>query len=137
MPGAGADVDIDEASGDRALGELAEQARRRAGCIGHADRELEHQSICTCIEGVGKGGEYFRALHANSGTDPVIESLITPAAIYDIGSVMVINTGQELSYIRLTKLIETTNSFSQFAFEPTHPPESEVEKITSIKTMRL
>ena len=88
------------------------------------------------VAGVGTGGEYFRALIAYNGTDPVIESLIVPAAMYDVGSILVLNSGMELRYVCLTLLIATSTSFSQFGFTTALPPDSELEKIASIKSAR-
>jgi hypothetical protein len=85
---------------------------------------------------VGTGGEYFRALIANNGTDPVLESLIVPAAMYDIGSILVLNSGMDLRYVRLTLLIATSTSFSQFSFTDALPPDGELEKIATIKSVR-
>lgn len=86
--------------------------------------------------GVGAGGEYFRALIAYNGSDPVVESLIVPAAMYDIGSILVLNSGTALRYVCLTLLIATSTSFSQFGFADALPPDSELEKIASIKNVR-
>jgi len=88
------------------------------------------------IAGVGTGGEYFRALIAGNGTDPVLESLIVPAAMYDTGSILVINSGMDLRYVSLTQLIATSTSFSQFNFTTALPPDGELEKIATIKSMR-
>jgi hypothetical protein len=89
------------------------------------------------IAGVGMGGEYFRALIASKGTDPVLESLIVPAAMYDIGSILVLNSGMDLRYVSLTQLITTSTSFSQFNFTTALPPDGELEKIATIKSMRV
>jgi hypothetical protein len=88
------------------------------------------------IAGVGTGGEYFRALIANNGTDPVLESLIVPAAMYDVGSILVLNSGMDLRYVCLTLLIATSTSFSQFSFTAALPSDSELEKIATIKSVR-
>lgn len=89
------------------------------------------------IAGVGTGGEYFRALIANNGTDPVLESLLVPAAMYDIGSILVLNSGMDLRYVCLAQVIATSTSFSQFSFTAALPPDSELEKIATIKSVRL
>ncbi len=86
------------------------------------------------IAGVGTGGEYFRALIASGSTNPVPESLIVPAAMYDAGSLLVLNTGTELRYVRLTQLIATSTSFSRFCFTTELPPDSELEMIATIKS---
>ena len=88
------------------------------------------------IAGVGTGGEYFRALIASNGTDPVLETLIVPAAMYDTGSILVLNSGLDLRYVSLTQLIATSTSFSHFNFATALPPDGELEKIATIKSMR-
>jgi len=70
------------------------------------------------IKGVGQGGEYFRALLIPN-LDPFQypTTLITPAAVYDAGTVICVNTRHDIFYARLTNLIETTASFSRFRFD--------------------
>lgn len=69
------------------------------------------------LKGVGQGGEYFRALLIPN-LDPrhYPTTLITPAAIYDIDSVILLNTGKDLVHVRLTKLLEATGSYARFQF---------------------
>lgn len=88
------------------------------------------------IAGVGTGSEYFRALLALTGVDPVHESLVVPAAMFDIGSILVLNSGMDLRYVCLSQLLATSTSFSQFSFTTALPPDSELEMIASIKSMR-
>ncbi len=88
------------------------------------------------IAGVGTGGEYFRALIATNDSGAIPESLIVPAAMYDVGSSIVINSGTDLRYVRLTTLIDTSTSFSQFGFTAELTPDSELEMIATIKNAR-
>jgi len=76
------------------------------------------------IRGAGKGGEYFRALLIPR-LDPAQypTTLITPAAIYDVDSVVLINTGDNLLYALLTRLMDATNSYSLFQFQVVQPLE--------------
>lgn len=78
------------------------------------------------IRGAGKGGEYFRALLIPR-LDPIDypTSLITPAAIYDVDSVVLINTGERLLYAHLTRLMEATDAYSLFQFQIVPPPEGD------------
>ena len=87
------------------------------------------------VAGVGTGGEYFRALISSSDPEPEHESLIVPAAMYDIDTILAINSGTELRYVRLSHLVTTSTSFTQFDFEPAQPPDSELDKIASIKSL--
>ena len=49
-------------------------------------------------------------------------SLIVPAFLYDVGSVLVMNMKQRLSHVRLTRVLLSTRSFTQFEFEVTNKP---------------
>lgn len=88
------------------------------------------------IAGIGAGGEYFRALLSSDGADARHESLIVPAAMFDIDTVLAVNLGAELRYVRLDELLVTSTSFTQFYFSPTTVPAPELEKIASIKNVR-
>ncbi len=73
------------------------------------------------VEGIGKGGEYFRGLlvpRLNPLENPT--TLITPAAIYDVGTVLVLNMTEQLLYVKLVRIVESTKSFTQFRFEIAH-----------------
>ncbi len=78
------------------------------------------------VRGAGRGGEYFRSLLIPK-LDPsqFPTTLITPAAIYDVDSIILINTGEQLLYAHLTKLLEATNAYAQFQFLIVPPPEDE------------
>lgn len=75
------------------------------------------------IKGVGKDTEYFRGLLIPN-LDPLQypTTLITPAAVYDVDSVIFVNTGTQIFYAMLTKLVDATNAFSLFQFQVTNPP---------------
>ena len=69
-------------------------------------------------KGAGEGGEYIRVLVVSETVQNKREfSLITPAAVYDLDSVVMLNNGKELRHVRLSHMIETTNTFSRFRFE--------------------
>ena len=73
------------------------------------------------LVGVGEGSEYFRSLIV-PGLDPAEHptSIITPAAVYDVDSRIFINTGEKVLHVRLTQMVDTTNSYSHFRFERLH-----------------
>lgn len=75
------------------------------------------------VKGVGKDSEYFRSLLIPK-LDPTQypTTLITPAAVYDVDSVIVVNTGNEVFHAQLTKLMDATNSFSLFQFRIVDAP---------------
>lgn len=85
------------------------------------------------IKGVGAGGEYYRAL-LTPRLDPREHptTLITPAAVYDIGSMIALNLGNEMLYARLTKLLDNTYSYSRYRFELAERPAA-AQDITKTK----
>lgn len=92
-------------------------------------RALADDALAVAVRGVrgaGKGGEYFRALLIPR-LDPTQypTTLITPAAIYDVDSVVLLNTGENLIYAHLTRLMDATNSYSLFQFQIVAPPEGD------------
>ena len=69
------------------------------------------------LEGAGKGTEYFRGLIIpKSAADSDDTTLVSMPSIYDVGTVLLVNTDEQLVKVRLTKLIEGTSSFSRFRF---------------------
>lgn len=74
------------------------------------------------VKGVGKDSEYFRSLLIPK-LDPTQypTTLITPAAVFDVESIILVNTGTDVFYARLTKLMDATNSFSLFQFKIVEP----------------
>ena len=75
------------------------------------------------MKGVGKDSEYFRSLLIPK-LDPTQypTTLITPAAVFDVDSVIFVNTGTDFFYAQLTRLMEATNSFSLFQFNIVDAP---------------
>ncbi|PCH61004.1 MAG: hypothetical protein COC05_02595 [Gammaproteobacteria bacterium] len=73
------------------------------------------------LVGVGEGSEYYRSLivpRLDPAENPT--SIITPAAVYDVDSRIFINTGEKVLHVRLTQMVDTTNSYSHFRFERLH-----------------
>jgi hypothetical protein len=75
------------------------------------------------VKGVGKDSEYFRSLLIPK-LDPTQypTTLLTPATVYDVDSVIFVNTGTQLFYAQLTRLVDATNAFSQFQFQIVDAP---------------
>ena len=70
------------------------------------------------LAGAGEGGEYIRVLAITETVQNKQQlSLLTPAAVYDLDAEVMLNNGKELRHVRLTHMLETTNSFSRFRFE--------------------
>ena len=76
------------------------------------------------VQGVGKGSEYYRGL-VLPDMDPTINptTLITPAAVYDVGSILAMTMPKQLIYIKLTRQLESSSAFSHYQFEIVPPPE--------------
>jgi hypothetical protein len=75
------------------------------------------------IQGLGTGTDYFRSLFIPKQVSlQQTRSLIVPAFLYDVGSVLVMNMKQRLSHVRLTRVLLSTRSFTQFEFEVTNKP---------------
>ncbi len=77
-------------------------------------------------QGVGIGSEYYRALLIPN-LDPKQHptTLITPAAVYDIGTILKMTLDDEILHARLLRQLISTNSFSQYQFELVEQPSHE------------
>jgi len=85
------------------------------------------------IGGTGTGGEYFRSMLLSAKEqDTTSDTLLVPTGIYDIGTQLVLNRQTALEYVRLTRALETTNSYSQFEFKHIEVPPAEQAKISAI-----
>ena len=86
------------------------------------------------IGGTGSGGEYFRSLLVDFADESgqAAKGLLVPVSIYDIGTQLVLNLTSELKYVRLTRLIETTSSFSLFGFSAIEMPPQEKARVQSL-----
>lgn len=80
------------------------------------------------ISGVGAGTDYFRGLFVprQVALDQV-RSLIVPALMYDVNSVLALNMKQRLFHVRLTRVRLSTRSFTQFDFEIVKAPHLVVD----------
>lgn len=88
------------------------------------------------IAGTGKGGDYFRALlTVDQPLDHEDSRLITPAAIYDVDTKLVLNLGEKIKYIMLTSIKFSTKSFTEFRFVQVDQPESETRKLEEMNNM--
>jgi len=87
------------------------------------------------ISGAGCGSEYFRGilLTTEQGGKSVTR-IVVPASMYDIGTRLVLNYRDELKYIRLTDMMQTTTCYSMFVFQDIAVPMTEQSKIKEIKS---
>lgn len=69
------------------------------------------------VEGVGKGSEYFRGLIVPRVDPSAQEStLLAMPSIYDVGTILLLNSDEALMHVKLLRLIEGTGSFARFQF---------------------
>lgn len=85
------------------------------------------------ISGTGGGSEYFRALLFKSEGDEHFAKVMVPAAMYDVGTQLVLNFRRELRYIRLVDVARTSSSCTMFGFHEIEIPLVEQSKIKKIK----
>ena len=82
---------------------------------------LSHTAVPVAIKsirGTGRGTDYFRALMIPKQVSiNQTRSLVVPATLYDVNTVLAINMKNRFFYIKLTKQILSTRSFSQFEFD--------------------
>ena len=88
------------------------------------------------VSGIGKGGEYMRSLLIDASTlsDPQAK-LILPAAIYHIGTELVINLSAHITYAKLTDVTLNTKSFTVYHFKVIDMPDAESNNIEALKQL--
>lgn len=86
------------------------------------------------ISGTGTGGEYFRSLLVAPGLGEKndISHLLAPANIFDVDTQLVLNLQTTIKYVRLTRMVETSSSYTQFEFREIEPPPAELAKIGTL-----
>ena len=95
-----------------------------------------HACAARGLAGAGEGSEYFRSLILETPYKNRAETtIILPAAIYDVGSTVVVNLRHDIHYIKLTEMLRTTSAFSHFAFELMDLPKEEKARIDELKKM--
>lgn len=82
---------------------------------------LSHTAIPIAVKamnGTGKGTDYFRGLMIPKQVSlHQTRSIVVPATLYDVNSVLAINMRNRFFYIKLTKQCLSTRSFTQYEFE--------------------
>ena len=74
------------------------------------------------LSGIGAETGYFRSLLIpQPHSKQRIRSLIVPVWLYDVNTVLSVNMNNRLFYVRLTQLVLSTRSLSQFKFEVLDP----------------
>ena len=80
------------------------------------------------MSGVGKGTDYFRALLIPFQVSlKQTRSIILPANIYDINTVLVVNLGKRMFHIRLTRLLLFTTAINQYEFDILEAPKQHAQ----------
>lgn len=74
-----------------------------------------HAVATQALSGAGKGSEYLRGLlmPRQSGIEHN-SSLLSPAGIYDIGTLINLRLGKQVIQVRLSELVEATRYFAHF-----------------------
>ncbi len=89
------------------------------------------------VVGAGGGTEYFRALGVPvPGPQRIMATLIVPAVVYDVGTVLAVNLGTRLLYVRLTRIRESTRAFAQFEYRVVPTPLGEHKFLPKIPGRR-
>jgi hypothetical protein len=90
------------------------------------------------VQGVGCGSEYYRGLLLPN-LDPKKHptTLITPAAVYDVGSVLKLILEDEMLHARLLRQLTATSSFSHYQFELVAQPSTEKKDLTHDQEEKL
>jgi len=82
---------------------------------------LAHSAVpiaVKAVDGIGKGTDYFRSLLIPKQVSiKQLRSVIVPALLYDIGSILSVNMKTKLFYIKLTKLIISSGNIAMFEFD--------------------
>lgn len=82
---------------------------------------LSHTAVPVAIKamkGTGHGTDYFRALMIPKQVSiNQTRSLVVPATLYDVNTVMAVNMKNRFFYIKITRQVLSTRSFSQFEFD--------------------
>ncbi len=89
------------------------------------------------IRGVGKGSEYYRCLLVPN-LDPRDHptTLITPAAVYDVDTVVMLLLPDDIVYAQLTRQLESSSAFARFQFTIVKAP-SGADDLSDGQELRL
>jgi len=77
------------------------------------------------IKGAGEDGEYYRSILVPAEGD-CPASVLVPAAVFSLNTLLSIVTESELKYFKLKELINNSASYNQFSFEEIDKPNMEI-----------
>lgn len=81
------------------------------------------------LGGLGKGTDYFRSLLVPKQVSiNQLRSVIVPAMLYDIGTVLSVNMKTKLFYIKLTHLIISSGNVAMFEFDVLDKPPVDISQ---------
>ena len=93
---------------------------------------LSHSAVpiaVKAVDGLGKGTDYFRSLLVPKQVSiSQLRSVIVPAMLYDIGTVLSVNMKTKIFYIKLSKLIISSGNVAMFEFEILKNPPVDFSK---------
>lgn len=79
------------------------------------------------VDGVGKGTDYFRSLLIPKQVSiKQLRSIIVPAMMYDVGTVLSVNMKTKIFYIKLSHLIISSSNVAMFEFDILERPPVEI-----------
>jgi len=82
------------------------------------------------LAGCGDGTDYFRSLLVPKQTSlQQRRCLLVPANVYDINTVLSISMKHKIFYVKLSKLLLSTQTFTQFEFEIIEKPLSAADDV--------
>lgn len=81
------------------------------------------------IKGLGKGTDYFRSLLIPKQVSLKQQrSLVLPASLYDVGSVLSVNMKTKLFYVKLTHMVLSTRTIAVFEFDVLDQPPVDIHQ---------
>ena len=79
------------------------------------------------IEGHGAHTQYQRCIVLSA--DDASHSYIVPAGLFHVGSLLLLNDGEKLELLRLSRLAEMTKSYNRYLAEPLELNEARHEQV--------
>lgn len=125
---------IDPQAEDWGLGCIRWLRTRQDGGLEFGIKRLAddgHAVGVKAVHGPGRGTDYLRSIllpRCNPLLDHQrIPSLLTPAGVYDVGTVLRLTLADMVLHVRLTALLEASTRFAHFRFRLIEPPTSRLE----------
>lgn len=125
---------IDPQAADWGLGCIRWLRTRQDGGLEFGIKRLAddgHAVGVKAVRGPGRGTDYLRSILLPR-CNPLLNhqrtaSLLTPAGVYDVGTVLRLTLEDMVLHVRLTALVEASTRFAHFRFRLVEPPTSSPE----------